>query len=137
MFVASTAWVACGALVIWLCLALFRGGFWRADQRLAGRISEPLRWPKVAAVIPARDEIATIARAVGSIAEQDYAADITIIVVDDGSADGTADAAKTVTPGSGVIDVIDGQPLPDGWTGKMWAVAQGIDRAGRLAPDAE
>jgi len=136
MIVASTAWAACGALVIWLYLALFRGGFWRADQRLSDRIDEPSHWPKIAAVIPARDEAETIARAVRSIAGQDYPSDVTIVVVDDGSTDGTADAAKSGASRSLVLDVIHGQPLPDGWTGKMWAVAQGIDRAGNLAPDA-
>ena len=77
MIVASTAWAACGALVIWLYLALFRGGFWRADQRLSDRIDEPSHWPKIAAVIPARDEAETIARAVRSIAGQDYPSDVT------------------------------------------------------------
>jgi hopene-associated glycosyltransferase HpnB len=33
--------------------------------------------------------------------------------------------------------VIHGEPLPDNWTGKMWAVAQGIDRAEKLVPDAD
>ena len=135
MVVASTAWVACGALVIWLCLALFRGGIWRADQLLSRRADEPDHRPKIAAVIPARDEAETIAQAVRSIAGQDYPADVTIVVVDDGSTDGTAAEAKSGATGSGVIDVIHGQQLPDGWPGKMWAVAQGIDRAGQLAPD--
>ena len=104
--------------------------FWRADQLLPRRADEPDHWPKIAAVIPARDEAETIAQAVRSIAGQDYPADVTIVVVDDGSTDGTAAEAKSGATGSGVIDVIHGQQLPDGWTGKMWAVAQGIDRAG-------
>ena len=110
--------------------------FWRADQLLPRRADEPDHWPKIAAVIPARDEAETIAQAVRSIAGQDYPADVTIVVVDDGSTDGTAAEAKSGATGSGVIDVIHGQQLPDGWPGKMWAVAQGIDRAGQLAPDA-
>lgn len=136
MVAASSAWVACGALVIWLWLALFRGGFWRADQRLPRRQDELNDWPKIAAVIPARDEAETIAQAVRSIVEQDYPTDITIVVVDDGSTDGTADEARSVITSPTIIDVIDGQPLPGGWTGKMWAVSRGIERAGKLAPDA-
>ena len=134
MVVASTAWVAGGALVIWLYLAWFRGGFWRADQRLDLRMDEPDRWPKIVAIVPARDEAETIAQAVRSIAGQDYPAKITIVVVDDGSTDGTATEAKSVFDAPVVIDVIDGQQLPDNWTGKMWAVAQGIDRAGPCRP---
>jgi len=137
LVVATTAWLACGALVVWLHLAFFRGGFWHADQRLPFRTAEPDRWPVIAAVIPARNEVETIARAVRSIARQDYPATIAVVVVDDGSEDATAAAAKSVDAASAVVDVIAGRPLPDGWTGKMWAVAQGIDRAAAVAPDAE
>lgn len=137
MFVASIVWIASCALAVWLWLAFCRGGFWRADQRLPDRIDEPSRWPRIAAVIPARDEAETIARAVRSIAEQDYPAGMAIVVVDDGSTDGTAAAAKSVSAPSAIVEVIGGQPLPDNWTGKMWAVAQGLDRAEQISPDTE
>ena len=137
MIVATLAWGTVAALVIWLYLALFRGGFWRGNQRLAAQFDDPLRWPELAAVIPARDEVETIAQAVKSIARQDYPAKVTIIVVDDGSNDGTADAVKTVASDSGNVEVIAGQTLPSGWTGKMWAVAQGMERVADLAPNAK
>jgi len=137
MIVETIAWIAGVALMIWLYLALFRGGFWRVNQLLAAQFDEPSRWPAIAAVIPARDEAKTIAQAVGSIAGQDYPAKVTIVVVDDGSTDGTAEVAKAVASETGRIEVITGQQLPSGWTGKMWAVAQGIDRVAGLAPEAK
>jgi hopene-associated glycosyltransferase HpnB len=56
------------------------------------------------------------------------------VVVDDASSDGTATAARSAAP-SNRLTLISGAPLPSGWTGKLWAVAQGIDEASRLAPD--
>ena len=135
MLITVAAWLVSGALAIWLWLAFLRGGFWRADQRLSGGLQDPARWPDITAVIPARDEVETIAAAVRSLAKQDYAANVTIIVVDDGSTDGTSDAARSVFAQGVTIHVIEGKPLPEGWTGKMWAVAQGVARAEQVAPD--
>ncbi|MHA7873032.1 MAG: glycosyltransferase, partial [Hyphococcus sp.] len=80
------------ALIAWLVLWLARGGFWRANQRL-GDIAAPERWPAIAAVIPARDEAATIAAAVSAHLTSDYPGPLSVILADDGSTDGTADAA--------------------------------------------
>jgi hopene-associated glycosyltransferase HpnB len=131
------AWLAGGALILWLWIALFQGGFWRADQRLRVVPDTLVRWPAIAVVIPARDEAQTIAEAVTSLVNQDYAGGLTIIVVNDNSTDGTAALAISVTSGACKIDVVDGQPLPDGWTGKMWAVALGIERVETIATDVE
>jgi hopene-associated glycosyltransferase HpnB len=135
MLVSMIAWLALGSLAVWLWIAFFRGGFWRADQRLANGPVWQGPWPDITAVIPARDEAETIAAAVRSLAEQDYPARVTIIVVDDGSTDGTAVEAHSVLVKDVTIDVVAGEPLPDGWTGKMWAVAQGVARADELAPE--
>lgn len=137
MLLTGLTWAVSGALAIWLWLALFRGGFWRADQKLTAETDTPSRWPKIAAVIPARDEAPTMARAVRSIASQDYPAELCVVVVDDGSRDGTAHEARSVGETASIIDVVDGQTLPEDWTGKMWAVAQGIERVETLMPDAE
>jgi hopene-associated glycosyltransferase HpnB len=56
------------------------------------------------------------------------------VLVDDASTDGTAAAAGSAASAD-VLSVVSGAPLPCGWTGKLWAVAQGVDRASRFAPD--
>jgi hopene-associated glycosyltransferase HpnB len=130
------ALLACIGLLAWLWLLLGRGGFWRADQRLPGHAAGPEVWPAVAAVIPARDEAATIADAIRSLMAQDYPGRLAIIVVDDGSSDGTADIARAAGAGPRAVDVVQGRPLPPGWTGKMWAVSRGVARAAEGLPDA-
>jgi len=123
--------LAAFSLTAWLVLEFFRGGFWRADQRLgtAGQLSA---WPDVVAVIPARNEAATIGRTVASLMNQDYPGEIHVIVVDDGSDDGTAEAAGNWPH----LRVVSGTPLPGGWTGKLWAVHQGLTAAQVYAPEA-
>ena len=80
--------VAALSAVLWLGLLLFRGGFWRADQRLgAANFSTDKNWPQVAVVIPARNEAEGIGRAVASLLGQDYPAPLQVFVVDDNSDD--------------------------------------------------
>ncbi len=86
----------------------------------------------VTAIIPARNEAAVVAQSIRSLAQQRYAGAFRIVLVDDDSADGTADIARNADP-SGRLTVIRAAPLPPGWTGKLWAVSQGVAHAG--APD--
>ena len=122
------------ALAVWLYLVLLHGRFWLADQRddLGASPPEPAAWPAVTAVVPARDEADVVARSVGSLLGQDYPGDLRVILVDDASADGTAAVARAEAArlGSDRLEVLAGAPLPAGWTGKLWAVSQGISRAG-------
>lgn len=91
------------------------------------------RWPAVVAVIPARNEAETIAITVNSLLEQRYQGQLQIIVVDDNSDDGTGVAAGEHPD----LKIIQGKPLETGWTGKMWAVHQGVQEITRFAPTAE
>ena len=120
------------SLLIWINFIFFRGFFWRADQRLnvAGELDE---WPSIVVVIPARNEVEMIERAVHSLLSQNYTGVIKIIVVDDNSNDGTAKAAGK-NPN---LRIIHGKPLERGWTGKLWAVHQGVLEAEQLIPDAD
>ncbi|MEK9752773.1 MAG: glycosyltransferase [Rhodospirillaceae bacterium] len=124
------------SIAIWIYLLLFRDGFWRADQRL-GEAGPRGSWPAVCAVIPARNEADGIGRTVASLLGQDYPGALTLVVVDDNSNDGTADVAGAAAAGDTRLHVVGGAPLAPGWTGKLWAVSQGIDAAGVRAPDAE
>ncbi len=133
------------ALAIWVYLLAARGGFWLSLERddrgeEVGRGQGiPARLPDVVAVIPARNEAESIVEAVSSLLRQRYSGRLRVIVVDDDSDDGTADLARRAAAEAGASDrltVLRGRPLPGGWTGKLWAVKQGIDEAtgGNIAP---
>ncbi|MGB8275467.1 MAG: glycosyltransferase, partial [Alphaproteobacteria bacterium] len=137
------ALLAAGA---WIYLIALHGGFWRAGPRLEDDRDRPgaatgsgrAAWPSVAAVVPARDEAAVIGQSTRSILRQDYAGALTLVVVDDRSQDGTADVARKAAAGemrSGALRVIPSPPLAPGWTGKMWAVHQGVAEAAKAEPD--
>jgi hopene-associated glycosyltransferase HpnB len=125
-------------LLIWAGLILAHGRFWTADQRDDRRVPpEPSAWPSVIAVVPARDEADVIARSIGSLLAQDYPGDFRVILVDDSSCDGTADVARAEAQRLGLADrlrVLTGEPLAAGWTGKLWAVRQGVLAAEASAP---
>lgn len=122
------------ALLAWLWLLVGHGGFWRADQRLPAA-SAPAAWPEVAVLIPARDEAATIAGVLQSHGQSRYPGPLTVILVDDGSTDGTARIARaTALPRP--LHVLEAPALPPGWTGKMHALATGEAALARLAPHA-
>jgi hopene-associated glycosyltransferase HpnB len=126
------------AFAVWVYLLLGRGFFWlmleRDDQRLP---PEPHAWPAVAAVVPARNEADVIARSVSSLLAQDYPGEFQLVLVDDNSDDGTGKLAVVVADEIGArprMNLITGQPLPGGWTGKLWAVAQGVEAASESSP---
>ncbi len=125
-------------LVIWLGLLLAHGGFWRASERDDRAESpHPAVWPSVTVVVPARDEADVIARSIGSLLAQNYPGAFHVILVDDNSSDGTAAIARAEAERLGRADlltVISGQPLAAGWTGKLWAVSQGVAQAEADAP---
>jgi glycosyltransferase involved in cell wall biosynthesis len=123
------------ALAAWLFLLICRSGFWRADQRLPQEPAPILAWPEIVAVIPARNEADVIGRAIRSLLVQDYPAHFSLVLVDDHSDDGTAEIARAAAAKLGQEDrlaIISSAALPAGWTGKMWAVNQGIAEARRL-----
>jgi hopene-associated glycosyltransferase HpnB len=60
-----------------------------------------------------------------------------VILVDDESTDGTADVARHASEKAAKADaliVVQSKPLPAGWTGKLWSMQQGIERARALHP---
>jgi hopene-associated glycosyltransferase HpnB len=118
-------------LGIWVYLVRFHARYWRERPRPAqsATLAEgPKHWPEVAAIVPARNEAPVVGEAVRSLLQQDYSGRLRIILVDDQSSDGTAEIVRATALELGAAErvrVITGRPLPDGWTGKMWAVYQG------------
>ena len=135
MIVTAVAFVV---LTIWAYLLLGRGWFWRCTERddavdcSAAEDQLQLaagRWPRVVAIVPARDEANVIARSLASLVQQDYPGHFSIVIVDDQSSDGTASTARATAQAVGVTDrvgIVAGTSVPPGWTGKLWAMQQGL-----------
>lgn len=121
-------------MAVWLYLLFARGGFWRVERESEPHAAPPGRPPRIVAVVPARNEVAVVARAIGSLAAQRAPGEFHIVLVDDASSDGTADAARSAAPPE-LLTVISAPPLRSGWTGKLWAVSEGIRYAARFRPD--
>ena len=128
-------------LLAWAYLLLGRGMFWLAGERddRGAPDRSPQVWPSVAVVVPARDEADVISRSIRALAAQNYPGKVRIILVDDQSSDGTSAAARVAAEASSAgdrLDILPGRPLPSGWTGKLWALSQGVEHACRDdAPD--
>lgn len=129
--------VAAIPLAIWIYLFLARGNFWQLHEDDV--YLQPLEnWPRVAAVVPARNEADTIARTVQSLAAQDYPGEFSIIIVDDHSEDATVVLAQKAAAASGAaqrVTIHSAAPLVPGWTGKLWALNQGVQAASEGKPD--
>ena len=117
--------------IIWVYLLVFHHRFWRADQRLP-RATSKADWPSIIAVVPARNEAASIGRCVEALALQNYPGPFNILVVDDSSTDCTGDIARAAARNR--ADIIAGEPLPAGWSGKLWALDTGLRHAAALPP---
>jgi hopene-associated glycosyltransferase HpnB len=118
-------------ILVWVYLICARGRFWLGPVRDDANPPPPRHWPTIAVVIPARDEAAVIGAAVSSLLRQDYPGPLSVIVVDDDSRDGTAQIAAAAGP----VAVVQSGALPAGWTGKLWAVRQGIATTEITQPD--
>lgn len=126
------------SLLIWSYLLLARGDFWRIQDKLPPRAGENAPAAHLAVVvIPARNEADVIGQTVTSLLRQVSVHSLHIILVDDGSVDETARVAREAARKIGKSDlltVIEGKPLLPGWSGKLWALEQGITKARELAP---
>jgi hopene-associated glycosyltransferase HpnB len=129
------ALIALAALAAWIYLLCGRGWFWRCPVRDSAEIPPaPAAWPPVTAVIPARNEAEVIAASVGSLLRQTYQGPLSIVVVDDDSSDDTAALAAGAGDGRRDVTVLRSHGPPAGWTGKLWALKQGIAAAEAASP---
>ncbi|HEX8926703.1 MAG TPA: glycosyltransferase [Terriglobales bacterium] len=142
----------------WLYLLFANGSFWRVRGLTLPVPRNTAQSARVVVVIPARNEAETIGRTIKSLLEQQYCGELNVVLVDDNSTDGTADVALRALSQVGCAEgaarkptsatrgqmwgtkerslaIIKGRPLPAVWSGKMWAVHQGVEEALKLAPD--
>lgn len=125
--------ISCG---IWVYLLAGRGRFWRVRVPAVNFLAQGESAPRIAVIIPARNEADVIGRAVESLLRQDYAGPLRIYVVDDHSSDDTAGVVRqSAANHENDVRVISSAALPAGWTGKMWALAQGVQQASEFAPE--
>ncbi len=113
---------AAASLAAWVYLFTARGGFWQIK-------TSPKPVPSAAAksvciIIPARNEESVVGEAIASLRPWH------VILVDDHSSDRTAAVAAEAG-----ASVIQAGPLPPGWSGKLWAISEGLKYAESLAPD--
>jgi hopene-associated glycosyltransferase HpnB len=137
--------ISAASLAIWLYLIFARGAFWWLHDFDADRenIPAPANWPTVIAIVPARNEAATIEESVASLVRQNYPGKFHIIVVDDHSDDGTAEIAlrsasaenKPANNAPTRVNVLPASPLPPEWTGKVWALNEGLKSTEASPPD--
>jgi hopene-associated glycosyltransferase HpnB len=124
-------------VLIWLYLLLGRGRFWQVQRHLPPRLAPPKAGRRVAVVIPARNEADVVALTVSSLLTQEFNGELHIFLVDDASIDGTAAQARSAAERIGqqtrltLVEAV----LREGWTGKMSAVTQGVERALLAEPD--
>ncbi|MGO9636184.1 MAG: glycosyltransferase [Steroidobacteraceae bacterium] len=108
------------SLLVWIYLCAAHGKFWASKPELEPAV--PSELPDVDIVVPARNEAQCIGAAIASLLAQDYAGRFRVILVDDNSTDGTAEHAGRAAN----LLVIRAQPKPAGWSGKLWALNQGV-----------
>ena len=124
------------ALVIWIYLILFRGGFWLARERDDRNQPAPpadTDWPSLGVVIPARNEVAMLPRSLESLLGQNYPGKLFIVAVDDESSDGTGRVACMIASNARrEVVVLRGEPLPAAWAGKVWTMHRASPMSRRL-----
>jgi hopene-associated glycosyltransferase HpnB len=126
------------SLGIWTYLVFKRGGFWRLRDSGSPSQEQAVPGGSVAVIVPARNEADVVGYAVRSLLEQNYAGRLHIFLVDDDSSDNTAMVARQVAEHARGIDrltVVGARPVPDGWTGKLWALSEGLQEAAAFEAD--
>jgi len=130
--------IGLASLASWIYLAFFRGQFWQIREARDDRNPSTNHAPDIFVLIPARDEATSIGKSLTSLLTQRYSGSIRVVVIDDNSSDGTAEVARSAASAlqaSERVKVVSVSPPPPGWTGKLWALSEGLRRLEPTAPD--
>ncbi|HWH00390.1 MAG TPA: glycosyltransferase family A protein, partial [Pilimelia sp.] len=79
---------------------------------------------RVSVLLPVRDEAHQVAACVRALLAQTGVPGLEVVVLDDGSTDGTADVVRAAAAGDSRLRLVTGTPPPPGWLGKPHACAQ-------------
>lgn len=126
------------SLLVWIILVTSRDGFWKTDQRLpdVGDFFQTHPAPPIVVVIPARNEAEMLPQSLRSLLKQNYPGKFSIVIVDDHSSDNTFQVAHDLSQDTDIeVVIVRGETLPEGWTGKLWALEQGLRVAATLKPE--
>jgi hopene-associated glycosyltransferase HpnB len=126
------------ATLTWGYLLLARGDFWQVRRWLVPTTPSTDVTVPIAGVIPARNEEGVIAQTIVSLLRQKYVQSLHIFLVDDASNDRTTEKAEDAArqaDGLARLTTFHSGALPMGWTGKLWAVQQGIEKARDVRPE--
>jgi hopene-associated glycosyltransferase HpnB len=120
-------------LAAWLYLTMLHGRFWILPKTPRQRKSAT---PRVAVIVPARNEAQVIEQSLFSVLQQEYAGEFHVFVVDDHSNDETRYLAEGfLKQFPNRLTIVTGKPLPPGWSGKVWAMQQGWEAAQSFTPE--
>ncbi len=126
------------SLLAWLYLLFGHAFFWL--ERHSEEIPHSLHSAVIAVVVPARNEAAVIEQTIAGLVQQDYSGYFHVFLVDDHSEDQTCALARKGAQAAGQYErltILQAPPLPEGWTGKLWALETGIRKALDVFPDIE
>ncbi|HET7267565.1 MAG TPA: glycosyltransferase [Oleiagrimonas sp.] len=116
--------LALAALALWTLVIVLPWRPWGCIERLEVDRAGAESVDDVTVLIPARDEAAVIGKTLRALSASNP--DLPVIVVDDQSGDGTVDVARAA--GLHKLAVVSGTSPPAGWSGKLWALQQGLER---------
>jgi chlorobactene glucosyltransferase len=91
--------------------------------RRLGQCPRPAGLPRVSVLVPARNEETNIGPCVRSLLAQNIQA-FEVLVLDDNSTDSTPSILAALQAEDDRLQILQGQPLPEGWIGKHWACHQ-------------
>lgn len=116
-------------VLYWLAMAI---GAWlvrhRVPMLLDQQAAEPAEWPKLSIIIPACNEGDTLEGAIATVRRLDYP-DLEIILIDDRSTDDTGRVVDRIAAEDRRVRPVHITALPEGWLGKVHALARGVDIA--------
>ena len=119
--------LALPGLILWSVILLLPWRPWSTRESLdcePGQPSQDITLSRITALIPARNEEDVLPDTLDGLIRQDKR--LAIILVDDQSTDATAEIARRKSAEN--LQIVNGRPMPEGWTGKLWALQQGKQR---------